>query len=574
LHLTVLKEVPEDPQLAASWNALVMRMERPEVFYTHQWALAASRAFRETVQPFLCLLHEGTELCGVAALATLSSQPQATFFLTASTADYCNVISLPAMRQHVLSAVVEELRRRQVETLTLANVPQSSETFDQLRKIAASNRFHLYERAAYDCGLILLGDNAERQALLRSIRRKDREKRGLKRMAEMGEVRLSQVTGESLEPELEAIFSAQISRFLATGRVSPLVRPERRLFLSELSQRLAQAGWLRISRLQIGELAVAWNLGFRYCDSWFWYLPTFDIQYQDFSPGSCLLRLLTEEAAADVSIERLDLGLGDEAYKERFANGIFSTRHVVLTSSLMQHGKIATRHQIVKGVGSLRMEEPVRRTRDAVRRVQKRVRTSGLVGTVAHGSRRAAKLAVSNDEIRVFEAPPLKLPSVAGSELTALDWRHLSDAAIRNAEDEETLNYLMRCALRLRESSASGYILQAPGSQGVHFLWIGQYDGFHLSELDYTLPPSDPDAAIIFDCWTPALDRGHSYYAEAIRLAAERLLEQGKKGWIFSAAENESSLRGIAKAGFLYRFSLIRRKRLGRTSVTRVSDAN
>ncbi len=71
MHVTVLKEVPEDPQLAASWNELVMRMERPEVFYTHQWALAASRAFRESVQPLICLVHESDRLCGVAALATL-----------------------------------------------------------------------------------------------------------------------------------------------------------------------------------------------------------------------------------------------------------------------------------------------------------------------------------------------------------------------------------------------------------------------------------------------------------------------------------------------------------------------
>jgi len=570
LHVTVLKEIPEDPKLAASWNALVLRMEHPEVFFTYQWALAASRAFRDKLQSSLYLVYEGPEICGIVALANFYSQNTVAFFLAASTADYCDVISEPLRRQAVLGAVLEELRQQGVRAVTLANVRQSSETLRQLPAIAAMSHFHVHERAAYECGQILLGSMPDRQGLLQLIRRKDREKRGLKRMAQMGEVRLSTVTAGDLESELQAIFSAQIVRFLVTGRVSPLVQPERRLFLTELSRLLAEAGWLRISRLEMGNLAIAWNLGFRFCDSLFWYLPTFGTRYQDLSPGSCLLRLLTEEAAADESLQRLDLGLGDEAYKERFANGVVSTRHVELTSSLVHRGKIAARHQVVTRIASLNIEAPVRRTRDIVRRLQKRASAEGLLAMGVHGFRRATELAASNHEVRIFEAPPMQAPPDDGSVLTPLDWKHLSDAAIRNADDDDTLGYLMRCAVRLKERSASGFVLQAPDSHALHFLWVRSYDGFHLSELDYTLPASDADAVMIFDCWTPALDRSHGYYAEAIRLQAARLQHEDKKVWIFSAAENESSLRGISKAGFQYRFSLVRRKRLGHSTVVRL----
>ena len=38
---------------------------------------------------------------------------------------------------------------------------------------------------------------------------------------------------------------------------------------------------------------------------------------------------------------------------------------------------------------------------------------------------------------------------------------------------------------------------------------------------------------------------------------------------IVSAAGNASSLRGILTAGFEYRFSLVRRRRLGRSTITR-----
>jgi CelD/BcsL family acetyltransferase involved in cellulose biosynthesis len=566
----VLKEVPEDPQLAASWNDLVMRMERPEVFYTHQWALAASRAFRETLLPLTCLVHESDRLSGVAALATLHDSQENAFFLTANTADYCDVVSEPALRPAVLAAIFQELSRQGVRNFVLANLPASSQTLLQLKKIAQSNHLYYHERAAYECGLITFGDAAERQALLQSIKRKDREKRGLKRMSQMGVVRLSQVAGEQLDENLAAIVTAQISRFLATGRVSPLVRPERRQFLEELTRLLDRAGWLRVSRLEIGDLPVAWNFGFRFCDSWFWYLPTFEIQYEDLSPGSCLLRLLVEEAAADSSVKRLDLGLGDEAYKERFANAVCATRHVQLSTSLAQHGKVAVRHHLVESAGRLRMEATLRKARELARSLQTRVHDDGMIATAAHGFRRGTKHLFANDEVRLFEAPPSESLPDHNLTLTAMDWKQLADAAIANADDLATMNYLTRCASRLKKGAASGFVLRTGDGQTAHFLWVARYDGFHLAEIDYILGSADQSAVMIFDCWTPASHRGRGYYADAIRMAAARLQQQEKRAWIFSAAANHPSLRGIRKAAFVHRFSLVRKRRLGASKVIRL----
>jgi hypothetical protein len=100
-------------------------------------------------------------------------------------------------------------------------------------------------------------------------------------------------------------------------------------------------------------------------------------------------------------------------------------------------------------------------------------------------------------------------------------------------------------------------------------LWIAEYDGFHLSEIGHSLEPSFPNAAMIFDCWTPKGERGRGHYSAAIRRAAANLRQEGKTAWIFSGAKNASSLRGILNAGFEYRFSLLRRRRFGQSTVTR-----
>ena len=69
MRLVLHREIPDDDILARQWNQLVCRMECPEVFYTYEWSLAVSRAYRESVTPLLILAYQQDALVGVAALA-------------------------------------------------------------------------------------------------------------------------------------------------------------------------------------------------------------------------------------------------------------------------------------------------------------------------------------------------------------------------------------------------------------------------------------------------------------------------------------------------------------------------
>jgi hypothetical protein len=175
----------------------------------------------------------------------------------------------------------------------------------------------------------------------------------------------------------------------------------------------------------------------------------------------------------------------------------------------------------------------------------------------------------SQDEVLLFEAAELQPRKDQSIQLLPLTREHLVEASIINAGDSHTLHYLMRCANRLTDPGASGFLLQDETGRPIHFLWIASYDGFRLAEIGHNLDPSSPGAAMIFDCWTPAADRGRGHYAAAIRQAAANLRRENRPAWIFSGAKNVQSLRGILKAAFEYRFSLVRRCRFGRATVTR-----
>ena len=81
-----------------------------------------------------------------------------------------------------------------------------------------------------------------------------------------------------------------------------------------------------------------------------------------------------------------------------------------------------------------------------------------------------------------------------------------------------------------------------------------------MDELNTRLVSPSPNAAMIFDCWTPQAVRGQGFYAATVSLLAQRLAREGKDPWIFSAAINQSSITGLASSGFQKRYSLVRRK--------------
>jgi hypothetical protein len=447
----VLEAVPEDQEILVAWNDLVFRMERPEVFFTHQWALAASRAFSASLFPKIFLMYEAGQLAGIAAMATTLKSPGTAFFLTASTADYCDIVSAPEIRPAILTALLEQMKDMGVRDLVLANVPAESSTLRALAASARSQGFHIHDRPGYDCGIISLGDAAQRQDVLRSV---------------------------------------------------------------------------------------------------------------------CLLRLSTEEACADPSVKKVDLGLGDEPYKARFCNSVSSTRYVQLSRSVSGHLAAVGRHRLVSNISSFPvLESHLRRTRLVGR--QRRILKMSMATVVRRLLTRARSKIISKKELAFFEAPQMTVQESERASLNPICWENLALAAMHNSDDERTLEYLARSGRRLRTGETDGYCLQAQEIQASHFLWVAPYDGFHSSELDSTLESSDSNAVILFDCFTPTTLRKCGHYSTAIRLAAAALQKQQRHVWIFSAIDNNRSLNGIVKAGFVYRFSLARNRWFGNATFSR-----
>ncbi|MGC2450645.1 MAG: GNAT family N-acetyltransferase [Candidatus Sulfotelmatobacter sp.] len=187
-------------------------------------------------------------------------------------------------------------------------------------------------------------------------------RRSLKAMGQNSPIRLDHARRwEEIEPILSEFAQAHVARFLATGRVSNLATAERRLFLEQLAKLLSGPGWVVLTRMMTGDKTIAWNYGFQFEGTWFWYQPTFDPSLERYSPGFCLLTKLIEEAIENPALHMVDLGLGAEDYKERFANQTRKTLYITLRSSVAKHVREIVRYRVAELIKtSPRLEASVR----------------------------------------------------------------------------------------------------------------------------------------------------------------------------------------------------------------------
>jgi len=561
LRIVVRDEISEDSELRRAWNELALRMGPPEVFYTHEWGTAVQRAYGTSLTPLIFLGYDGDSLVGVAALARKNRDH--VVFLTADTADYCEFLSESEIRGEFVAAVLAGLKDLRADRVVLTNLPADSLTVRALSRTASKVPYHLHTRPAYACAQVVMGGVEERVLLKQSVLTKKRLRRNLRELEKRGPVTLQHDTDwHQIEPLLRPFASAHIARFLEIGKISSLIQKERRVFLAELARELSKRRWVALSRLLVGDLTAAWNYGFRFEGSWFWYQPTVNDLFGDFSPGHCLLTKIVELACDSKGINVVDLGLGAEGYKNRFATANKQTLYCELNRSLLAHSRAVVRYRAASlATWSPRVEKPLRTAIAVAKDLRSRV-SSTDESLPSRLAKRAWRSLFHLENVLFFEWPlENRNFSASNLRLRPLNSEMVGTAALQYGSDPASLRFLMRSAQRLRSGEGFGYVLVTADDMPVHFCWARDFKAFQMAELNCTLSAPCQNAVMIFDCFTPQTARGHGFFGDAIALLAQELSQQGKSAWIFGAVSNQPSVRGIKKTAFQYRFNL-RRKRI------------
>jgi CelD/BcsL family acetyltransferase involved in cellulose biosynthesis len=139
--------------------------------------------------------------------------------------------------------------------------------------------------------------------------------------AHMGPIRFT--FHEDNQEALATLIQWKRSQYQQGGEVLPLLDLFAFNWTGELLERIRTtqsenfAGVL--STLRIGDQLVAAHMGMRSHNVLHWWFPAYDRQFAKVSPGLILLLKLSQIAAAN-GVREIELGPGDESYKELVAN--------------------------------------------------------------------------------------------------------------------------------------------------------------------------------------------------------------------------------------------------------------
>lgn len=143
-------------------------------------------------------------------------------------------------------------------------------------------------------------------------------RRRIRRLEEQGPLSLW-VAGQQDADVASNIFATEF--LTAYGRYQQH-RSERYLFkqpgVRQFAERIVKngvrEGWGSFAVLRVGDVSVAWHLGFLHRQQLYWWIPVFDAAWADFSVGKVLLAKLIEHGFQN-GWSRIHFMTGDHAYK-------------------------------------------------------------------------------------------------------------------------------------------------------------------------------------------------------------------------------------------------------------------
>jgi CelD/BcsL family acetyltransferase involved in cellulose biosynthesis len=295
-----------------AWRSLLAKGATDEIFLTFAWQSAWWKTFGRGQLLLIIAERDGEAI----AMAPLFADCGMVFFVGSGGSDYLDFvgdISEPDVLDELLSTAIQHVR--DFVGFRFYHVPDSSPTGDLLRAAALRLGWSCYDEseiAAPQMTMRVAATAADKKSLVRHERAFERE----------GDLRIEHLSdAEAISPHLDDFFRQHIDRWEVTAYPSLFIDERQKEFYRRLTEAASEAGWLRFARVLWNQRPIAYHFGFNYDGKFLWYKPTFAIDLAKKSPGEVLLRNLLLQAMAE-DCDTFDFGLGDEAFKHRFATQV------------------------------------------------------------------------------------------------------------------------------------------------------------------------------------------------------------------------------------------------------------
>ncbi|MES9827626.1 MAG: GNAT family N-acetyltransferase [Candidatus Thiodiazotropha sp.] len=320
MRIKHIVDVSDIPLSREEWNKLVLHNETNTIFQTFEWFLSWYKTF--AINNDLCLLvvYENEAPIGFAPLVFSKNNNNKTIQLAGySNADYLDFVT-PTKKQDVINLIIEYLTYNinDWDQIILNNIPCESSTSMLIYEACKRLNLKYLKKNPINCPYLhIQGRHDEVNKLLN----KYSNKRPFNYFRKQGDLKYQVLTKAETQKHLTTFISQHIRRWATTSSPSLFYNPLNKRFYDYLTEQLSDTGWLHFSVLELNETPISYHYGFDYDDKYYWYKPSFNVDYSTHSPGTLLIRYLIQTAMENERRE-FDFTIGNEPFKRRFANKV------------------------------------------------------------------------------------------------------------------------------------------------------------------------------------------------------------------------------------------------------------
>ena len=304
LPLTSFRDIPDQ------WQDVLSNSPVNTLFLTPQWQEAWWETFGDG-SSMAGFYLTGPE--GVTAVAPLARSGDTLSFVgNQDTVDYNDFMVRPGYESSLYEALLLCMDELRCDTLKLASLTQASPTLKHLPEMARQRGFSVAVEQEDVASGIALPDSWD--AYLELLSKKDRHelRRKFRRLESLPDWKWY-----SLRDPYQV--AARLDEFIELMRLSKpdkdrWMTPQREEFFHHITQRMAQAGMLRLFFLELEGRPVATSLCFDYASSRLLYNSGYNPDFSYYSVG-LLLDALCLRDAIEEDMKYFDFLRGSEPYK-------------------------------------------------------------------------------------------------------------------------------------------------------------------------------------------------------------------------------------------------------------------
>lgn len=338
--IKVYKTVEEIRAIAESWRALCLKSTTNWIYALPEWHIAWWTTIGQGRKMEIIGVYRDNALIGLLPLCILRSswkegKVRVLEFSGGTQCDQHDVIAEPGALSEVLDAIEPYLKKlcTRVDVVRLHNIPSDSSTVDWFKK-----RYQTYCDTSPNPVLRLEGDYAKLEGQWRSSHRGD-VRRQRKRLEKEGPLAMEVIREqEKASDMLKEFFEVYRRKWELDGdaRVlnNPLMQGPIQRFYQALINTVGVNSGVHFTILTLSGRPISYHFGFLHNDRLYWYRPTYDKNYENFSPSKVHVSMLIE-LGCKKGWKEFDFLLGAEPYKYAWTT---EERHV---TSLVFRGRWA-----------------------------------------------------------------------------------------------------------------------------------------------------------------------------------------------------------------------------------------